>query len=150
MTCRRRASSIAEQLPGLSFRCQLQRAVDGTAQRPTRPAETNAAAAQVAEEVFTLARVVRTFGTERREGERYRSWLKRLTHLSVRQATAYLMCRPNPPPCLRSSSPYSRFRRCPSMRHHLVCIRGRLQLAFWNIRIQLLTPHRCAFGVWSG
>jgi ABC-type multidrug transport system fused ATPase/permease subunit len=46
---------------------------------------------QVAEEVFTLSRVVRTFGTEKREGARYSSWLKRLTHLSVRQAAAYLM-----------------------------------------------------------
>jgi len=41
--------------------------------------------------VFTLSRVVRTFGTEKREGARYSSWLKRLTHLSVRQAAAYLM-----------------------------------------------------------
>lgn len=46
---------------------------------------------QVAEEVFTLSRTVRTFGTERREGKRYQSWLQRLTHLSVRQATAYLL-----------------------------------------------------------
>jgi len=46
---------------------------------------------QVAEEVFTLSRVVRTFGTEKREGRRYQSWLQRLTHLSVRQATAYLL-----------------------------------------------------------
>lgn len=46
---------------------------------------------QVAEEVFTLSRTVRTFGTEQREGQRYQSWLQRLTHLSVRQATAYLM-----------------------------------------------------------
>ncbi len=91
------------QLPGLSLRCQLQRAVDGTAEHPAHQAEMDAA--QVAEEVFTLARVVRTFGTERREGERYQSWLKRLTHLSVRQATAYLMCRPHPPPCLRFCPP---------------------------------------------
>ena len=42
-------------------------------------------------QVFTLSRTVRTFGTERREGQRYSSWLKRLTHLSVRQAAAYLM-----------------------------------------------------------
>lgn len=42
-------------------------------------------------QVFTLSRTVRTFGTERREGARYSSWLKRLTHLSVRQAAAYLM-----------------------------------------------------------
>lgn len=49
---------------------------------------------QVAEEVFTLSRVVRTFGTEKREGRRYQSWLQRLTHLSVRQATAYLLCAP--------------------------------------------------------
>lgn len=42
-------------------------------------------------QVFTLSRTVRTFGTEGREGARYSSWLKRLTHLSVRQAAAYLM-----------------------------------------------------------
>lgn len=42
-------------------------------------------------QVFTLSRVVRTFGTEGREGARYSSWLKRLTHLSVRQAVAYLL-----------------------------------------------------------
>lgn len=42
-------------------------------------------------QVFTLSRTVRTFGTERREGARYQSWLKRLTHLSIRQAAAYLM-----------------------------------------------------------
>ena len=41
--------------------------------------------------MFTLSRVVRTFGTEKREGQRYSAWLQRLTHLSVRQAAAYLM-----------------------------------------------------------
>ncbi len=46
---------------------------------------------QVAEEVFTLSRVVRTFGTEARESERYLGWLRRLTRVSVRQAAAYFM-----------------------------------------------------------
>ena len=46
---------------------------------------------QVAEEVFTLSRVVRTFGTERAEGERYLRYLTRLARISVRQAAAYFM-----------------------------------------------------------
>lgn len=48
-------------------------------------------APQVAEEVFSLSRLVRTFGTERREGERYLSFLRRLARISVRQAAAYFM-----------------------------------------------------------
>ena len=59
--------------------------------RPTRLDSMAWILSQVAEEVFTLSRVVRTFGTEKREGERYSAWLKRLTHLSVRQAAAYLL-----------------------------------------------------------
>ncbi len=46
---------------------------------------------QVAEEVFTLSRVVRTFGTEARESGRYLGWLRRLTRVSVRQAAAYFL-----------------------------------------------------------
>ena len=45
----------------------------------------------MAEEVFTLSRVVRTFGTEARESERYLGWLRRLTRVSVRQAAAYFL-----------------------------------------------------------
>ena len=45
----------------------------------------------MAEEVFSLSRVVRTFGTERQEGERYLSYLRRLAHISSRQAAAYFM-----------------------------------------------------------
>ena len=46
---------------------------------------------QVAEEVFTLARVVRTFGTEGGEVGRYARNLGRLRRISVRLATAYLL-----------------------------------------------------------
>ncbi len=46
---------------------------------------------QVAEEVFTLSRVVRTFGTEGAESTRYLGWLRRLTRISNRQAAAYFM-----------------------------------------------------------
>ncbi|CAL8468057.1 g7596 [Coccomyxa elongata] len=49
-------------------------------------AETN----QVAEEVFLLARSVRTFGTEEKETGRYRRCLSMLRRISIRQATAYL------------------------------------------------------------
>lgn len=45
----------------------------------------------MAEEVFSLSRLVRTFGTERHEGERYLSFLRRLARISVRQAAAYFM-----------------------------------------------------------
>lgn len=46
---------------------------------------------QVAQEVFLLSRVVRTFGTEERETGRYRRQLSTLRRISVRQATAYLL-----------------------------------------------------------
>ncbi len=46
---------------------------------------------QVAEEVFTLSRVVRTFSTEGRETARYVRSLGRLRRISVRLATAYLL-----------------------------------------------------------
>lgn len=46
--------------------------------------------AQVAEEVFLLARAVRTFGTEEKETGRYRRCLAMLRRISIRQATAYL------------------------------------------------------------
>jgi hypothetical protein len=50
-----------------------------------------ASRAQVAEEVYTLARVVRTFGTEAGEVARYARNLGRLRRISVRLATAYLL-----------------------------------------------------------
>ncbi|KAK9812558.1 hypothetical protein WJX73_008602 [Symbiochloris irregularis] len=46
---------------------------------------------QVAQEVFLLSRVVRTFGTEEREVGRYKLQLRTLRRISVRQATAYLL-----------------------------------------------------------
>ena len=52
---------------------------------------TPAAAVQVAQEVFGLSRVVRTFGTEDREVGRYRRCLQALRNINVRQACAYLM-----------------------------------------------------------
>ncbi len=48
-------------------------------------------AAQVAEEVFLLSRVVRSFGTEERESGRYRACLGMLRRISIRQAAAYLL-----------------------------------------------------------
>ena len=72
----------------------------------------------MAEEVFSLSRLVRTFGTERAEGERYLSYLRRLARISVRQAAAYLIylttasalyyvtkARPFPPPSHRGTAP---------------------------------------------
>lgn len=44
----------------------------------------------MAEEVFLLARLVRTFGTEEKETGRYRRCLSMLRRISIRQATAYL------------------------------------------------------------
>ena len=41
--------------------------------------------------MFTLSRVVRTFGTEGAESARYLGWLRRLTLISNRQAAAYFM-----------------------------------------------------------
>eukprot|EP00891_Asterochloris_glomerata_P008581 jgi/Astpho2/8581/e_gw1.00126.12.1_t len=52
-------------------------------------AETNQAS--VAEEVFLLSRVVRTFGTEDQEKRRYERCLSILRVIGVRQAAAYLM-----------------------------------------------------------
>lgn len=46
---------------------------------------------QVAQEVFGLSRVVRTFGTEEREVDRYKRWLQSLRDINVRQACAYLI-----------------------------------------------------------
>lgn len=46
---------------------------------------------QVAEEVFLLSRVVRTFGTEDQEKRRYERCLSILRVIGVRQAAAYLM-----------------------------------------------------------
>lgn len=48
-------------------------------------------AMQVAQEVFGLSRVVRTFGTEEREVGRYKRWLQSLRDINVRQACAYLL-----------------------------------------------------------
>ena len=41
--------------------------------------------------MFTLSRVVRTFGTETSESSRYLGWLRRLTRISIRQAAAYFL-----------------------------------------------------------
>lgn len=49
------------------------------------------AATQVAQEVFGLSKVVRTFGTEEREVKRYKRWLQSLRDINIRQACAYLM-----------------------------------------------------------
>ena len=46
---------------------------------------------QVAQEVFGLSRIVRTFGTEEREVSRYRRCLQALRDINIRQAFAYLM-----------------------------------------------------------
>ena len=46
---------------------------------------------QVAQEVFLLSRVVRTFGSEERESGRYISQLGALRRISVRQCAAYLL-----------------------------------------------------------
>lgn len=45
----------------------------------------------MAEEVFLLARAVRTFGTEEKETGRYRRQLAMLRRISIRQAAAYLL-----------------------------------------------------------
>lgn len=47
--------------------------------------------AQVAQESLGLSRVVRAFGTEERESNRYIRCLGMLRRISVRQATAYLL-----------------------------------------------------------
>lgn len=46
---------------------------------------------QVAQEVFGLSRIVRTFGTEEREVSRYKRCLQSLRDINIRQAFAYLM-----------------------------------------------------------
>eukprot|EP00873_Tetraselmis_striata_P044804 jgi/Tetstr1/465068/TSEL_009796.t1 len=46
---------------------------------------------QVAEEVFTLARTVRTFGTEEQEVARYKSSLQRIIAIATRYCLAYAM-----------------------------------------------------------
>lgn len=46
---------------------------------------------QVAQESLGLSRVVRAFGTEERESNRYICCLGMLRRISVRQATAYLL-----------------------------------------------------------
>lgn len=51
--------------------------------------DTLAAGNQVAEEVLSLSRIVRTFGTESHEGARYGNWLSRLYAVGLRQATGY-------------------------------------------------------------
>jgi hypothetical protein len=51
--------------------------------------DTLAASNQVAEEVLSLSRVVRTFGTEGKEEGRYKGWLERLYSVGLRQATGY-------------------------------------------------------------
>lgn len=48
-----------------------------------------ASANEVAEEAFSLLRVVRTFGTEKEESARYSKWLKKLMDINFRQNIAY-------------------------------------------------------------
>ncbi|KAG0600639.1 hypothetical protein M758_11G049700 [Ceratodon purpureus] len=48
-----------------------------------------ASANEVAEEAFSLLRVVRTFGTEKEEAARYSKWLKKLMEINFRQNIAY-------------------------------------------------------------
>ncbi|BFI25167.1 protein MpABC4 [Marchantia polymorpha subsp. ruderalis] len=48
-----------------------------------------ASANEVAEETLSLARVVRTFGTEKDEVARYTKWSKRLVDINLRQNVAY-------------------------------------------------------------
>ncbi|KAH9331211.1 hypothetical protein KI387_003319, partial [Taxus chinensis] len=51
--------------------------------------EVVASANEVAQETFSLARIVRTFGTEKQECERYSRWLKKLVDINLRQNVAY-------------------------------------------------------------
>ena len=46
---------------------------------------------QVAQEVFLLSRVVRTFGSEEREAGRYSAQLGALRKISIRQCASYLL-----------------------------------------------------------
>ncbi|KAI5058685.1 hypothetical protein GOP47_0026855 [Adiantum capillus-veneris] len=48
-----------------------------------------ASANEVAEESLSLARVVRTFGTEKHEFARYSNWLEKLINVNLRQNVAY-------------------------------------------------------------
>uniref|UniRef100_A0A1D1ZBF8 ABC transporter B family member 26, chloroplastic n=1 Tax=Anthurium amnicola TaxID=1678845 RepID=A0A1D1ZBF8_9ARAE len=48
-----------------------------------------ASANEVTQEVFSLIRTVRAFGTEKQESERYMKWLKKLADISLRQSVAY-------------------------------------------------------------
>nr|PNR33867.1 hypothetical protein PHYPA_023683 [Physcomitrium patens] len=48
-----------------------------------------ASANEVAEEAFSLLRVVRTFGTEQQEVGRYSKWLQKLMEINLRQNIAY-------------------------------------------------------------
>lgn len=48
-----------------------------------------ASANEVAEETLSLARVVRTFGTEKEELKRYSKWSKQLVDINLRQNVAY-------------------------------------------------------------
>ncbi|CAI7780026.1 unnamed protein product, partial [Closterium sp. NIES-53] len=53
--------------------------------------DTVASANEVAEETISLARVVRTFGTEQQEVNRYKVPLQRLQHVGLRRSVAYGM-----------------------------------------------------------
>lgn len=48
-----------------------------------------ASANEVAEETLSLARLIRTFGTEKQEISRYSKWLKQLVDINLRQNVAY-------------------------------------------------------------
>jgi len=61
--------------------------------RTARTAQDSVASAnEVAEEALSLARVVRTFGTEKEEVARYSKWLKKLMEINFRQNIAYGFC----------------------------------------------------------
>ncbi|KDP26656.1 hypothetical protein JCGZ_17814 [Jatropha curcas] len=51
--------------------------------------EFTASANQVAQETFSLMRIVRIYGTEKLELERYKLWLEKLADISLRQSAAY-------------------------------------------------------------
>ncbi|GAV84501.1 ABC_tran domain-containing protein/ABC_membrane domain-containing protein, partial [Cephalotus follicularis] len=51
--------------------------------------EFTASANEVAQETFSLMRTVRVYGTEKRELERYKQWLGKLSDISLRQSVAY-------------------------------------------------------------
>ena len=73
------------------YTCTARQASCSTAVDQQMAGLTPAGAVQVAQEVFGLSRVVRTFGTEDREVGRYRRCLQALRNINVRQACAYLM-----------------------------------------------------------